>query len=85
MLLLKCCNVSWLAFVDPTCPEHPSGRFAKFIPSTVWSLLVEYLPWVEEVVEAATWRPFPATSQGLWYIDGWAAGWKRVRRFAWVL
>ena len=67
MLLLKCCIASWLAFVDPTFPEHPSGRFAKFIPSTVWSLLVECLSWVEEVVDAATRRPFPATSKGLWY------------------
>ena len=60
MLLLKCCIASWLASVGPTFPERPSGRFAKFIPSTVWSLLVEYLSWVGEVVEAATRRPFPA-------------------------
>ena len=43
MLLLKCCGVSWFAFVDSTFPEHFPGRFAKFIPSPVWSLLVEYI------------------------------------------
>ena len=47
MLLLKCCSVSWLSFVDSTFPECPPGRFAKFIPSPVWSLLVEYISWVE--------------------------------------
>ena len=71
MLLLKCCIASWLASVDPTFPERPSGRFAKFIPSTVWGLLVEYLSWVGEVVEAATRRPFRATSQvGRWVEKG---------------
>ena len=47
MLLLKCCIASWLAFVVSTFPERPSGRFAKLIPSPVWSPLVEYISRVE--------------------------------------
>ena len=60
MLLLKCCCLSWPAFVDSTFPEHLSGRFAKFIPSPVWSSLAEYIFYVEVVVESASRRPFPA-------------------------
>ena len=61
MILLKCCCVPRLALVDSACPEHLSGRFAKFIPSPVWSLLVEYIFYVGVVVESASRRPFPAT------------------------